>query len=59
MYVQIFHGIPFMPYEGHVLLMEAQPMIPFHVKSLSKKVYQHFETFQLGTITLRAAQGNR
>ena len=28
--------------EGHVMLMEAQPIIIFHMKSLSEKVYQHF-----------------
>ena len=41
-YVQIFHGIPFLHFEGHVLLMEEQPIITFRMKSLSEKVYQHF-----------------
>ena len=41
-YVQIFHGFPFLPYEGHVLLIEAQPIITFCMKILSKKVYQRF-----------------
>ena len=50
MYVQTFHGIPFLPFEGHGLLMGEQQIITFHMKSLSEKVYQHFETFQLGTI---------
>ena len=34
-YVHIFHDIPFILYEWHVLSMEVQPLTPFHIYGLS------------------------